>query len=86
MRIVLTQTISNTTCMIDMPDQGVGVPQPVACPTGARQAKAENPLTVFTDLLGKLQTEMASGRDSKLWTPPKEVFDKYNGTTISQQG
>ena len=73
MRIILTQTTS--TFMIDMPDQcAAGGPHmPLGLPApGGRPVKADNPFSAIADLLGKLRTEAESGRDSKLWTPPKE--------------
>jgi hypothetical protein len=67
MRIILTQT--QTTFTIDMPDHCTVRPQPVHNPANSRHAKTDSPFSGIADLLGKLQTEMASGRDSKLWTP-----------------
>ena len=86
MRIVLSQT--QTTLIIDMPDRrrDTGAPSMPVRPPGpadGRHARAENPLFGLGDLLGKLRTETASGRDSKLWTLPTELFNECNGTSLT---
>ena len=80
MQIVLT----HTTLVIDMPDPCATGQQSTPNRTNGHHAQANSPFAEFADLWSKLQTEMMSGRDSKLWTPPKEI-DK-NGTPLSQQG